>query len=242
MRKIGLQLYSVREELANNYEETIRKVADMGYTVLEPAGFPGSTMQKAIKLFNELNIKTESFHGALPIGDDKNQTIEQALALGAKYIGTGFGANEFKTADSIKECADKFNQATENIKKHGLKMVYHNHWWEMETVDGQIAYRIFKEAAVADVCFELDIYWIQTGGQNVVDVITEIGERAPVLHIKDGPCDKDLAMTAVGAGKVDIKAAVQASNADLLIVEMDRCDTDTLTAIKESYDYLNSII
>jgi hypothetical protein len=87
--QITVQLYSVRDQASKDYEGTIRAIAAMGFGNVEPAGFPGSSVAKAARLFNELGLKAPSCHGALPIGDNKNAIIDDALTLGHKYIITG---------------------------------------------------------------------------------------------------------------------------------------------------------
>jgi sugar phosphate isomerase/epimerase len=91
-----------------------------------------------------------------------------------------------------------------------------------------------------DVFLEVDVYWVQTARQDPVQVIRRLGSRAPLLHIKDGPCQIEEPMTALGEGVVDIPGVVAAGAAstEWLIVELDRCATDMLEAVRKSYQYL----
>ncbi len=90
------------------------------------------------------------------------------------------------------------------------------------------------------VFFELDTYWIQTAGVDAAEIVAEMGERAPLLHIKDGPCEIGKPQTAVGEGMMDIAAVVKAGEgaARWLVVELDACATDMLEAVEKSIDYL----
>ena len=81
--QITVQLYSVREQAAADYEGTIRAIAAMGFGCVEPAGYPGSSAAKAAKLFQELGLKAPTCHGALPVGDNKNAVIEEARPVGS---------------------------------------------------------------------------------------------------------------------------------------------------------------
>ncbi len=88
---------------------------------------------------------------------------------------------------------------------------------------------------------QFDIYWVATGGADPAKLIGRYGARTKLLHIKDGPCVKDAAMTAVGQGEVDVPGAIKAgerAGAEWAIVELDRCDTDMLQAVKDSYTYM----
>jgi sugar phosphate isomerase/epimerase len=86
----------------------------------------------------------------------------------------------------------------------------------------------------------VDTYWVKVAGHDPAAVLRQLGNRAPLLHIKDGPADgTQSAMTAVGAGVLDWQAIIPAgSAAEWLIVELDRCDTDMLQAVADSYTYL----
>jgi sugar phosphate isomerase/epimerase len=91
------------------------------------------------------------------------------------------------------------------------------------------------------IFFELDTYWVQTGGLDPAAVLRELGSRAPFLHIKDGPTTPEGDMVAVGQGEMNFPALFAAAQKpEWLVVELDRCATDMMTAVRESYDYLIS--
>lgn len=241
--QLAIQLYSLRNELQADYEGIIRKVAEMGYKYVEPAGFPGTTLDQAVKFYQDLGLVPYSCHGKLPVGDDKQEAIETALKLGAKYIVSGKGGNSFADSDSIKKVAEEFTIAAENAAEHGLCIGYHNHNWEMNIIDGLPGYKIFMDNTPASVTMQLDTYWVKVGGLDPVAVIEEVGERARLLHIKDGDIDPPKPMTAVGAGKMDFPPIIKAAKfAELLIVELDECGTDMTVAVEESFNYLKSIV
>ena len=109
---IALQLYTIREELAVDFEGHVRKIADMGYVGVEPAGFPGTTPEKAGKLFRELGLVVPSAHTPMPVGEARQQTLDAMNSLGSKRIVSGLGPNDFKTMDLIEKSCDKFNEAS----------------------------------------------------------------------------------------------------------------------------------
>jgi len=244
MSKISVQLYSVRDDAGKDYAGTIRKIAAMGYTCVEPAGFPNFTLEKAVAVFKELGLKAPSCHTGFPVGDNANKILDEAQALGVKYIVSGKGPDQFKTKDTIKAVADEINAAAANAAKRGLTIGVHNHWWEAMMVDGVPAYQILDSLISKDVVYEIDAYWIKVGGLDPAEVITGLGKRAPMIHIKDGPCVKDQPMQALGAGKLDIPAIVNAAkDAELLIVELDSVapGVNMLEAIATSYTYLSKV-
>src|SRR5258708_7203537 len=97
-----------------------------------------------------------------------------------------------------------------------------------------------RECLSPAVFFEVDTYGPQTAGADAAAVLAELGPRAPLLHLKDGPAVQGQAMLALGEGVMDIPALLQASasHAEWLIVELDNCDTDMVEAVQRSYQYL----
>jgi sugar phosphate isomerase/epimerase len=240
---VGLQLYSVREALAEDFEGTVRKIAEMGYNTVEPAGFPGSNVDEAVKIFERFGLKRVSCHGQLPIGDNKNEVIDMARKLGVKYIFSGKGPDFWTSVDDVKKRAEEFSEAAENLKGTGLKIGNHNHNWEMRIFDGKPAYRIFLEEVHPDVTWQIDTYWVKIGGLDPINVIKEIGDRCPVVHIKDGMGEKGLPFKPLGEGVMDIPAVVNAAmDKEALIVEQDSGEGDMLENVRTSIDYLKKIL
>jgi len=237
---VALQLYTVRDLTNDDFEKTVRRVAEIGYAGVETAGFPGTTPEKAARLFASLGLEVPSAHLPMPVGDHKQQALDIAGALGIKRLVAGMGPDRFKTVDLIREACDLFNEAGAAAAKAGLSFGIHNHWWEFLTIDGRLVCDIMVEHLDPQVFFEIDIYWVQTGGADPATVVKNMGNRAPILHIKDGPCDHESPMTAVGDGRVDIPGVIAAGkpHTEWLIVEMDRCATDMMEAVRKSYTYL----
>jgi sugar phosphate isomerase/epimerase len=238
---IALQLYTIRDLLAKDYEGTIRKVADMGYVGVETANMFGGSPASAAKLFGELGLAVSSAHGALPLGDQKQEVIDTMSALNCKrLILPGQPPETYKSLDGIKSICDSLNEASVVAKANGFQVGYHNHWFEYQPVENRLPTDVMLEHLDPEVFLEVDVYWVQTAGQNPVDVVRSLGSRAPLLHVKDGPCQIEAPMTALGEGVVDIPGVVAAGagSTEWLIVELDRCATDMMEAVRKSYQYL----
>jgi sugar phosphate isomerase/epimerase len=238
---IALQLYSVREQAGQDYAATVRKVAEMGYAGVEPAGFPGTTAVEAGKLFRELGLQVPGAHTGLPIGEQRDQVIADMEAIGCpRIISGGIGPDHYKTLDSIKRACENFNAASQAARSHGMTFGIHNHWWEVQEVEGRWAFDVLLEELDPDIFFEFDTYWIQVAGVNAAEFVAKYGLRAPLLHIKDGPLEMGKPHLAVGDGLMDIPAVVKAGEgtAEWLIVELDACATDMLDAVDRSIQYL----
>jgi sugar phosphate isomerase/epimerase len=238
---IALQLYTVRDLLAQDYEGTIRKIAGMGYVGVETANIFGGSPALAAKLFSELGLTVCGAHSPMPLGDQRQEVIDTMGALQCKRLIVAWQPPEkYKSLDGIKSICDSLNEGAAVAKAHGFKLGYHNHWFEYEPLESRIPIDVMLEYLDPDVFFEVDVYWVQTAGQNPMEVVRRLGLRAPLLHIKDGPCQIDAPMTALGEGVVDIPGVVTAGagSSEWLVVELDHCATDMMEAVRKSYRYL----
>jgi sugar phosphate isomerase/epimerase len=241
---IAVQLYTVRDAMAADFAGTIKKIADFGYVGVEGAGviYEHTPVKDAAKVFKDLGLTVMGAHEKLPLGDDKNAVLDRMATLETKRLICPWRPPEqFKSADSIKKVCDELNAADTVARENGLSLLYHNHWFEYESLDGKPVNEIMLQYLAPTVGLEIDTYWVKVGGQDPAQVVKKLGSRAPLLHIKDGPADNtQSSMTAVGDGVLDWNAIIGAGqgSAEWLIVELDRCATDMLTAVGKSYTYL----
>ena len=236
---LALQLYTTRQALEKDFPGTLRRVAEMGYMGVETAGFPGTTPQAAARLFQELGLTVCSAHSALPLGDKKQEVIDTLGVLGChRLVCASQPAEHFKTLEGIGRVCDTLNEANAVARAQGLTLGYHNHWWECQLVNGRPAYQHLLECLDPNVFLEVDVYWAKTAGLDPAAMVRELGRRAPLLHIKDGPAQQGAPMTAVGEGVLDFSALAPVSAAEWWIVELDECATDMLEAVHRSYRYL----
>ena len=243
LKPVAVQLYSLREELAQDFEATIRNIADIGYVGVEPfGGMPGG-LDAVAGLCRELELEVCSSHVPFPDDANKDAVLALAEAYGLERVCIAYlPPAEFETVDGIKRTCEKLNNAGAFANTNGLALGYHNHWWEYKQLNGCATLELMLDELDDSVFLQIDTYWVQVGGLDAVDVVRQVGARAPLIHLKDGSLDKDDNMTAVGGGKMDVPGIVKASadTAEWHIVELDRCATDMLQAVRDSYDYLTS--
>lgn len=236
---IAVQLYSLREEIKSDLEGVLKTLAETGYVGVEPFG--GIDYKAAAPIIKDLGLEVPSMHANLPIDGDEAVVFEMAATYGVKQIILpAYNRDEFKSVDGLKRVCDLINQAAAAAAEKGFEYGYHNHWWEFAEVDGRLAYDIMLEHLDPSVKLQVDTYWVQAGGQDAAEWVKQLGDRAPLLHIKDGSTKPEDDMVAVGDGAMDIPAVVKAGegHTEWLIVELDRCATDMMTAVQGSYEYL----
>ncbi len=237
-KPIGLQLYTLREALAEDLEGTLKRVAEIGYASVEP--YNGMDHTVAAPIIKDLGMAVYSLHAALPLGDDEALVLEQATAYGAtQVINSGQPAEEYKTAEGVQAVIERLNKSQEVLAANGYQFGYHNHWWEFVTFDGKLAWDVLLEGLNPDVYLQIDTYWAKVGGQDPLALLKTHGERVAVPHFKDGPADSQEAdMVALGDGVMPIPELVAASSAVYYIVELDRCATDMMEAVARSFAYM----
>jgi sugar phosphate isomerase/epimerase len=250
--KIGLQLYTVRDQIKSDIEGTLHKVASVGFEAVETAFWPENiSVKQAGKYLNDAGLMVCSAHIELPIGEKKNAMLEIAEVFNCKrMIWHGWPEDKrYSSLDGTKELVDIYNEANHFAKSNGLQFGLHNHWWEYRNkVEGRFVYQVLLESVEPDIFFEIDTYWVKVAGHDPAKIVGEFGRRAPFLHIKDGPAkwndslpqDNPDPMVAVGKGTQDFPAIVKAANGNTewMIVEMDKTATDVFAAIQDSYNYL----
>jgi sugar phosphate isomerase/epimerase len=242
MKPIALQLYTVRERCAEDFPGTVKQVADTGYKAVEFAGLHDMTPKDVRAMVDDLGLEVCSAHVGNPTKENAEQLIEDAKTLGNPRLIGGFGPNDLKTIDDCKRAAEKLNQSVAAIEGSGLAFGIHNHWWEFQEIEGQLPHDILMAEAPGFFA-EIDVYWAQYGGCDAAEQVARKKDRAPVLHIKDGPLipGQPQPHTAVGAGKMDMPAVIAAADPNVLkylIVELDSCATDMMQAAIDSYKYL----
>src|ERR1700685_1732471 len=257
--KVGLQLYTVRDLMKDDFDGTIAKVAQIGYKEVEFAGYFGRTGAQVRAVCEKNGLTPISTHVQYDELDDKfPSVIETSKAIGLKYIVCPWIPEELsKSPDIWKQAAAKFNHCGEQSKKAGLQFAYHNHWFEFLPVDGKLPYdALLKECDGNLVKMELDLCWITVAGADPLKYFNEYPGRFPLVHVKDikkmpkiseagsqrfGDSLSD--MTSVGNGLIDWKrifAHSDKAGIKYYIVEHDKA-TDPFDSITKSYDYLNKL-
>jgi sugar phosphate isomerase/epimerase len=236
-------LYTVRDLLGDDFDGTVRRVAQMGYIGVETYGGMPCELADAAALFRELDLKVCNCH--VPFPDDANaeSVLEIAAAYGLSSVAIAMlPPDDFETIDSIKSVCERLNRAGDFARSHGLALHYHNHWWEFKRINGAATLDIMLAELDDSVGLQIDTYWVQVGGEDAVEVVKKVGNRAPLIHLKDGWLDPTGDMAAVGHGVMDVPAIVNATadTAQWYIVEQDRSNNHMLEAVQQSYTYLTT--
>ncbi len=241
--RIGVQLYSVRSLMEQDFAGTLKAVAEAGYDEVEFAGYFEHSPEEVRMLLEAAGLDAPASHVSIDaLRGDLAGTIETAGTVGHRYLVCPWIAEEERTLGGYQQIAAFFNEVGGACQEAGLRFGYHNHDFEFETVDGRIPMEILLgETDPELVDYELDLFWIRKGGQDPLRYFERFPGRFPLCHVKDMTADEE--MVDVGKGQIDFAAIfARAEQAGLkhYFVEHDN-PADPLASIEASQDHLRAL-
>lgn len=184
---IGLELYSVRHELAEDAAGTIQAVAAMGYEGVEFAGPPQHEAAELRKMLDDTGLVCCGWHTPfnLVLDDALEQTIAFNQTLGNRFvIVPGIPGELRETRDAWRKMADFFNALADKLAPHGMKTGYHNHHIEFTELDGEKPWDTFFANTRPEVVMQLDTGNAASGGGDPVAILEAYPGRATTVHLK----------------------------------------------------------
>ncbi len=265
---VALQVYSVRDDAKADLRGTLKKIKEMGYDGVEFAGLYGHAPEEVRAMCAEIGLTPLSAH--VPYVDmvaDPEGVLSIYATIGCKFVVVPYLTEEYRPG------TDRFDEVIKNVamiggvaKKLGMTLLYHNHDFEFMKLDGKYALDILYDEVPADLLqTELDVCWVNVGGEVPAEYLLKYTGRAPVVHLKDFVGDKSENMyeligiekkaptrpanfefRPVGCGKQDFPAilkAAEAAGAGWVVVEQDQpsMGLSPLECAAKSREYLKSI-
>jgi sugar phosphate isomerase/epimerase len=238
----SLQLYTLRNAISEDLPGTIKRVADIGFTQVEPYNFVATAKELGAAL-KKNGLTAPSGHAPL-MSQDQDEIFAAAKELGISTVIDPFlPAEHWQKAEDIQATAEKLNQAAKKGAEYGIRVGYHNHAWELESIiDGRTALEYFASLLDPELVLEVDTYWVAVGGQDPVDILAKLGDRVKFIHIKDGPLTRDnKAQQPAGQGKVPVMDVIAAAaSLEVGVVEFDDYAGDIFDGIAQSLAFLNN--
>jgi len=250
---IGLQLYSLRDDMKNDPVATIEKVGTMGYEYVETAGYGdgkiyGMEPAEFKNLCEDNDLAVLGAHAGQAIPESGNwqslmpwwdECIAAHKEAGAEYIVQPFMRQSgYESPGGLKAYCDYFNAVGAKCKAAGIKFGYHNHDNEFKSLEGEVIYDFMLQNTDPDnVFFQLDIYWIYKGGADPFEYFEEYPGRFLSFHLKD---DKELGES----GKIDFKEiykATEQAGAKYHVIEVEKYNHDPLVSVEKSLEHLEEI-
>jgi sugar phosphate isomerase/epimerase len=242
---IGVQLYSVRTDCANDLPGTLAAIARMGYAGVEFAGYHGRTAAELRKMLDDLGLKCCGTHTGLDTLSAENlkATIEFNQALGNPYlIVPGLPAENTASVEAVTATARRFDELAEQLKPLGLHVGYHAHAGDFKQLDGQTIWdRIFSGTRPA-VIMQLDTSNALDGGGDPVALLQKYPGRTLTIHLKEHG-GKEGAVIGEGAVKWTevFRLCESIGGTQWYIVEQERYATTPLESIRGCLDNLRKM-
>jgi sugar phosphate isomerase/epimerase len=244
--RIGIQLYTVRSAMEQDFDGTLVRIASIGYREVEFAGYFGRSPAAVRKTLASAGLTAPSTHvEAKTIETEWARTLEDAAAIGHRYVTAAWIDADRRTGtDDWMQWAERFNRAGEQAKAAGLRFAYHNHDYEFVRTGGRVPYDILVENTdPALVAFEMDLFWIISAGFEPLDYFAKHPGRFPMVHVKDMTAAPARRMVDVGQGSIDFaRIFAHAGQAGIQhwFVEHDEPES-AFDSARVSYDYLRAL-
>lgn len=258
-KPVGVQLYTLRNQISKDPKGTLEKVAQLGYKQVETFGYGNRkwfnlTPAELSSILKNNGLSSPSGHtypGSFFLKggweDEWKRAVEDSKSLGQEFITIPWLEEAYrKDADNYKKIAEGLNKAGGVAKEGGLKLAYHNHDFEFATVNGQTGFDILTKNTDAKlVHFELDLYWAVKAGHDPVKLFQQHPGRFAMWHIKDMDNTPQKFFTEVGSGVIDFKPIfknAKLSGMKYFFVEQDECPGSPFDSIAKSIGYLKANI
>lgn len=252
-KDISLQLYSLRDDIAKDYDATIKKAGEMGFTSVEAANyadgkFYGKTPEEFKASIEKAGMKVLSSHTGKGLTEKElaskdftealkwwDQCIAAHKAAGMKYIVTPW-MDTPKTLKDLQTYCEYYNEIGKKCKENGMLFGYHNHDFELKNkIEDKVMYDYMLENTNPEyVFFEMDVYWVVRGGKSPVDYFNKYKNRFTLLHIKD---NRELGQSGM-VGFDAIFNNTDAAGVKHLVVEVEQYSFTPEESVKKSLDYL----
>jgi sugar phosphate isomerase/epimerase len=249
---IGLQLFSVRKLLPEDFDGTLRKVSAAGYTEVEAAGYYGKSAKEFRAAMDRAGLRCVSTHHSMAeLVQRLDMLIEYGNQLGLDYIVCPSPMHRYPAdkgplnLDDWRWAAGVLNRIGEKVKAAGMVFGYHNHGPEFGSENGVVFYdELLRKTDPKLVVFELDCGWVAAAGRNPVDYLSKTPERFPLLHVKDMVKGENgqFHSTVMGRGVVDYAPILRAATAmKHAFIEQEEFDIDPIEAIRLDAEFMRKL-
>lgn len=243
--QVSVQLYTVREALAQDVAGTVARLAELGFTSVEPFG-PLALSDELAAALAAHDISAPTMHqGFLGQDDDALDALFAAAARrGTLTVVDPFTPpDRWSTREGVESVVAELAAAAGVAARHGVRVGYHNHAHELESdLDGTSAFEVLAQrlADVApEVVLEVDTYWVAVGGHDPVALLQRLGDQVVAVHLKDGPATPEvLDQVALGRGALPVTAIAAAAPHALRVIELDDSRGDRFTAVADGLSFL----
>jgi len=236
--QFSIQLYSVRDIINNDFPGTLKKLAEMGYTGVEFAGYGGLSAPEMKDVLTANGLKPVGAHiGIEGLTERLNEELAYHRVLGTEYIICPF--YDLKTGEDALKLAEIFKPVAAKCADAGFKFAYHNHVHEFDKDGGEYLLDILFKNLPPEAAMELDIYWAVYAGVEPLAYMEKHRDRLKLLHIKQ--IDNDKKCVDLDQGVIDFRkiiAKAKTLGVKHFILEQEEYAVSSIVSVKNDIDYI----
>lgn len=250
LSNIAAQLYTLRDfcKDEDGLKQSLQKVKEIGYQAVQVSGIGPIAPEAVKRIADEAQLRICATHVSFEaLTKDFEATVAQHKLWDCKYVGLGGLPTEYRTSgEGYSDFVRQANVFAKKLAEHGLQFIYHNHHFEYTNFNGKTGMDILLEESDADTFgFELDMYWVQAGGVNPVEMVHRVDGRMAVVHLKDmAIVDNKQVFAEIGEGNMNFKEIIEAcrqTDVEWYVVEQDVCLRDPFESLAISFNYLKQM-
>jgi Xylose isomerase-like TIM barrel. len=248
--KLGAQLYTLRTytQTEKDFAFSMKEVAEIGYTEVQISAVGPIGAEKIRQICDENGLKIALTHtDPNRIINDTAAVIAEHNIMGCDYIGIGSMPDKYRTETWFSHFVQDYKEAAKQIAASGKLLMYHNHGFEFEKINGvRMIETLMEEFTPEEMGITLDTYWVQAAGGDPVKWIEKLWDRIPCIHLKDMEVHRgEPVMAPVLEGNMnfaDILRVLEEKGATKhLLVEQDDCLESPFVCLEKSYRNLNKL-
>ncbi len=244
--RLGLALYTLRDECARDPEGTLRAVAEMGYEGVELYDLFGRTAHSVRAMLDELGLEVCARHAGLgAIENDLDELSAELREVGTDRLVLAWIPPPASSREAEQVVA-RIGEAAARVTAAGLRFGFHNHDGELRELDDRrtVLDRLL-ELPPEQLFLEIDLGWAWFAGVDPVELVARVAPRAPLVHVKDIAGASEPRFVPVGDGDVgyaSVLPAIRESGVEWLLVEQDETDGSALDAVRRSYAAVTGLV
>ena len=248
LRRVGIQLYTLRDEARRDLEGTLANIARIGYKdveLLSSMNNFGMEPTRLRALLDRLGLRAPSTHLSGETFDNLDRQIELAKILGHQYLVLASLPTDKPTLDDYRHWADRLNELGRRAQPSGIRIAFHDESIDFRKIDGKVPYDVLAERTdPAYVRLQLDTGNLALAGADVYDYLKRYGSRYWLFHIKDVPAIGAEHDTELGKGVLDFRrlfANIDHIDDKVLYVEQESYPGTPLESARHDYEYISTL-
>ena len=244
-------MYTLREttKTIEGITETLKKVADIGYTAVQISGFGPVDPKEVAKIVSDTGLTVAATHVGWPrFLNELDTVIEEHQLWNCKHAAIGGLPADYRGSDGVKKFIDELTPIAEKLALVGMDFSYHNHSHELVKYDGKTWLEMLYDQASPEILkAEIDTYWIQAGGGDPAYWVKKCSGREPLLHLKDMIVTekREQLFAEIGEGNINWQTVLTEADqggVEWYLIEQDQCyDRDPFESLAISYRNLNEM-